>query len=228
MTRGSADKRLARVFRALIAVDVLIVSIYVLDHALDIVPHPYKRLVDIDAELSVAAWFSSIQLFALGVSFALIRGSRVTGGIRRLMFVLAILAVFLSMDEMLALHEQLSMSFRRTEWMPTFKGGHGAWVYVYGVIALLLGVWLLRDFLEMYDTYPRSSRIILAGAFVSWTGAVGVEIIGYEWLREDRGSALYEASVILEELMELAGCSVALYGAMLLLSSRIDVGVRPR
>jgi len=48
-------------------------------------------------------------------------------------------------------------------------------------------------------------------------GGVGLEAIGYQFLRSGSTPLLYSAEVALEEFLEMSGASVTLYGAILLL-----------
>jgi len=48
-------------------------------------------------------------------------------------------------------------------------------------------------------------------------GGVGLEAIGYQFLRSGSTPLLYSAEVALEEFLEMSGASITLYGTILML-----------
>ena len=57
-------------------------------------------------------------------------------------------------------------------------------------------------------------------------GGVGLEIISYQFLREDETSLFYIVEVAFEEFLEMLGASLILYGAILFSSEKRKLSLR--
>lgn len=71
-----------------------------------------------------------------------------------------------------------------------------------------------RQFLALYQRFPREFWIMALGAGKFLLGAVGVEILDYQ-IEKDPARWLNTGEVILEELLEPIGESIMLYGVIL-------------
>ncbi|MCK9530265.1 MAG: hypothetical protein M0R77_06845 [Gammaproteobacteria bacterium] len=174
-----------------------------------------RRLVDLDGEQSIAAWFSSIQLCAVGV--VLLLKARRPGALaplgRGFLAVLGLAFVFLSADEALSLHEALTAGLARYGWLPRFEGGHGIWITLYlaaGCAFLLVSISRLR-FLWRHFRGP--SVRVAGGLVVFVSGAVGVEVIGYG-LAQAATLLQQSLAIACEEWLEMAGITLVLAGAL--------------
>lgn len=99
--------------------------------------------------------------------------------------------------------------------MPRFEGDNGIWIFLYLIIAIILGLLARPTILSFWRTYTRQAIIILSGFVVLLIGAVGLEIIGYQYLQGPEQTFLYSVEVALEEFFEMAGVSIMLYGTIL-------------
>ena len=176
-------------------------------------------LFDLDAESTIPTWFSSMQIFVIGATLLL--ASRWTPSSSRpspaSLVAAGIAFVLLSMDEASEFHEKLSWLLgNRFEALPRFRTGYGIWMYIYAPIALAVLFALRRDLAGAWRGHGRECRIVLLGVALVLFGAIGLESFGYLFLRDDLRSVGYRAEVVVEELFEMLGMSVVLYGTLLL------------
>lgn len=210
---------LNKLFLGLILVELLLVTGYVLNVLWGSPSWIVTRLVDLDDEGSIATWFSSMQLFVVGLLFFF--KSRHANAVElpsaTFFCILGLGFIFLSIDEAAAIHEKINIVLKQVVFMPRFKGDHGVWIYVY---VLLAGIFLsltLRNFIALWKHSRRIAFIMAIGLLTFVTGAVLLEIIGYQFLRNDMTSWRYVTEVALEEFLEMLGISIVLYGVLLLL-----------
>ena len=205
-----------RLLFTLILFEICLTLIFALDVLLEM-PWPIHKLFNLDGEATIPAWFSSIQLFLIGVLF-LFSGHwpqkhRIV--IPGFLLLVGMGFIFLSADEAAVIHEKITGVLKCVEWVPRFKGNHGIWIPVYFSIAVVLAVIGRRTINSVLKAYPRQAIIILSGFVVFLIGAVGLEIISYWYLRGTEYSFLYKVEVALEEFFEMAGASIILYGTIL-------------
>lgn len=172
---------------------------------------------DLGKEASIPAWFSSMQLFLIGILFLFSKNWPKIHCIAAPYFLLFVGAgfIFLSMDEAAALHEKITAALKHIEWVPRFKGDHGIWIPAYFSMAIAMAVIGRRTIISGFKVYPRQAIIMLSGTIILLTGAVGLEIISYQYLRGSEYSYLYEVEVMVEEFFEMVGASLILYGTIL-------------
>lgn len=204
-----------RLLFALILFELCLTLIFVLDTLLEM-PYSIHKLFNLDAEATIPAWFSSVQLFLIGILFLFSgnwsQGHRIVTP--RFLVLVGIGFIFLSMDEAAEFHEKITATLKHIEWVPRFKGNHGIWIPVYLSITMVLAVIGSRTINSMLKAFPRQVLIIFSGLMVLLIGAVGMEIISY-WYLQDESSFLYKVEVALEEFFEMAGVSIVLYGTIL-------------
>src|SRR5688572_27691230 len=126
------SRHIAWLLGTLIAIEVLIVSIYVAT-TLSSSPSQLRVLFNLDDEANIPSWFSSVQLFSIGAVLLLATASplRNRDHVRGLLAVLGAGFIFLSMDEAAVIHEKVTTVLARVSWTPRFSGGHGIWIFVY-------------------------------------------------------------------------------------------------
>ncbi|MFQ5644127.1 MAG: hypothetical protein ACE5FQ_10595 [Thiogranum sp.] len=205
-----------RLLVALISFEVSLAAIFALD-VISLIPSVFHKPFDLDGEGTIPAWFSSMQLFVIGILFLFSRHWPQTHQIVKPGFlrVIGIGFVFLSMDEAASIHERITALLKHIEWVPRFEGGHGIWIPVYLSIAVvLLGIGR-RTIISMLNTYPRQMLIMFFGVVLFIIGGIGMEIISYWYLRGTGLTLLYKAEVAIEEFLEMSGASIVLYGAIL-------------
>ncbi len=122
-------------------------------------------------------------------------------------FLLALVFVFLSLDESLMIHERLIKPMQSQ----IGTGGllHFAWIIPYGIGVVIFVAAYIRFLLHI----PRHSAVlfIVAGAmFVG--GAIGMEMIGgYVYTEVGYRNVLYVGVQTLEEILEMSGIVVFIF-----------------
>jgi len=202
--------------RSLFALEICMVILYLLDqhfHAFGKVHH----IFDLDEELTLPSWFSAAQLFLIGIVFLLqnFRFPLPKNASLKLLSFIGLGFIFLSLDETVMIHERINWTFRHLDFLPRFKRGHGLWISIYATTALILLTIWWKSILEMWQSYPKQFILFTLGSLILLTGAVGLEIIGYQYLRVGELRYLYIWEVAIEEGLEMMGASVILYAAVL-------------
>jgi hypothetical protein len=175
---------------------------------------------DLDGEGSISAWFSSIQLFVVSALFGLLLYRKAHRIDQRAFFLGSLTAAFLvlSLDEYIQIHEHLGIltdallpggdrentAFRNT----------GIWMFVIGVPAGAVLVWLAFSVRDYFRAAPTSLAWFFCGMAVWLGGALGLEAIGNLF---ERGSLAYALEVSGEEWMEMAGVSMMVWSLLLVL-----------
>lgn len=204
----------------LVGLDFTLAMIFILFHILgsEIPIGPIRLLFDLDSDLSVSAWYSSIKLFVIGtLLFIASRNNQyeryfpssfLTGG--------SLLFIFLSVDEGAAIHEKISKIARSLQLDWLLIRGHGAWIIIYSVIAFPIVLLSLRYFRVAWKYFRRETLTALCGVAILVTGAVFFEVISYLFIRSEATSVLYKIQVVFEEFFEMVGVSIILYSVLLL------------
>ncbi|NNM27325.1 MAG: hypothetical protein HKO59_15295, partial [Phycisphaerales bacterium] len=165
----------------------------------------WLSLFDLDAEWNVASWYAVLLLLLAATLLALAAAVSRRREERERRFtrhwaILAMIFVYLALDEGVGLHELL------TRPMQSLVGGtgwlHFAWVIPFAALAAVL----LLVYLPFLAHLPRATavRFVVAGALYVG-GAIGMELVGGATL--DR-PAVYPFIAVLEEGMELTGLVV--------------------
>lgn len=214
---GYTEKEASRLLVGLVVFELFLVLIYVADSWLGSPISAIHRLFDLDRESTIPGWFSSIQLFSIGIIFVLAARQCGPSDHPSGLFLVIVGAgfVFLSADEAAAIHEKITEVLTRIEWMPRFKGNHGIWIPIYLGVCLVLFLTTYREIRAMWIRFRRETLMMAVGITLFLLGVVGLEILSYEFLADRTSSSLYQAEVALEELLEMFGASVVFYGALL-------------
>jgi hypothetical protein len=88
--------------------------------------------------------------------------------------------------------------FGRFDAVPTFEGGHGIWIFAYGLIGIFVLAITAPGAFEIARLHAKHAVWFVVGAIIFVGGGVGVEIFSYS------GSG----NVLLEEGMELLGVAI--------------------
>lgn len=184
---------------------------------------------DLGAEISIPSWFTTTLLSVVGaVCVGVAAVSQAAE--RRRWFVLAVIFVYLSVDEGSSLHEAIG---EQVSTMLDIRSGpfFFAWVIPFGVVLLLAAPFLVALLMSFE---PRVRRLFAFAGALYVTGAIGVEMIG-GWMmgevfndRLDPGHAAVWLLVCLEESLENAGIVVATLAALVALRKALRQQQRPR
>lgn len=201
--------------RILLGFEFLLVAGYILTHILapDLTWRPIQRFLDVDREVSIPTWFSSIQLFAVGG--VLLTQAKWAKQLKFSLVILGLGFLFLSMDEAAAIHDSM---FRYAKNMK-LEGLEGreflAWMVPYvfiGLVGLLLAY---RPVLFAWCNFRREFVWVALGGALFVGGGIGIEILTHHLYRMAVDARFFLA-VAAEESLEMAGVSFMLYGFMLL------------
>lgn len=205
---------------SLLVFEGLLVLLNVVDLCLGSPLHIH-RIIDLNAEGNLPTWFSSIQLFLVGITFLLIRLNK-SSSLQKddtFLSICGLLFIFLSMDETSQFHEKITKVLSNLEWIPRFGDSDGIWILLYFLVLLgLIGI-SYRSVKVMFVNYKKEMLVMLTGVTLFLFGGVIVEIIGYNLY----GSKLaYKIAAIIEEFFEMSGISVLLYGTLLFACKKFD------
>jgi hypothetical protein len=204
----------------LIAFEICLVVIFLAETLAGSPSATLHRLFDLEAELTIPAWFSTVQLFVVGMVF-LFKKTQIPAdekSARRCLTILGAGFVFLSADESAGIHEQVTVMLSKVAWMPRFHGNHGIWIFVYAAIGLGVLALIFPGLLSIWKN-DRPAALMIAGGFGTLLlGGVGFEIIGYEY---PTGSLFHSVESAMEEFLEMAGSSVLLCGALRLAPEKL-------
>lgn len=205
----------ARVFRVLLIAIFALGALHVLglisrfsfgrDHVMGLIP-----LFNLENEANVPTFFSCVLLVLAALSALLNRTLALTRGNRWLWLCLALIFLFMAVDEFAQLHEKTMLVSRET------FGGTGylyyAWVIPFGALALLVGLIYLRFLIAL----PRKTAVLFVVAGTMFVGgAIGFELLEAP-ISESGGyqSLTYMVLVTLEELLEMSAIAVFIYAAL--------------
>ena len=171
------------------------------------------RVLSVDEESSVPAWFSSsllllCSLFALSVSATDAEHPVRYAGRWK---VLAIVLLLMSLDESVALHEKTIEPLRSA--LNTGGPFYYAWV-IPGAIFVLAFALAYRGFL--LDLPPKTRRLFAVAGTLYVCGALLVEMVGGVYADAyGKGGLSYLTITSVEEYLEMLGVATLLYALML-------------
>lgn len=162
---------------------------------------------DLDDEASVPTWFSQVLFLLAGVGSFLAAAVQTERAQRRLWLLLGVLGIWLSVDEVAALHEYALQTIHVLAYQdssPTMQ--FNAWWLVAPVLAAAAS-WLLWHIVRLLPR--RTTMLFAAGGALFLVGAVAVDVLANTAARE---TFLNQGILVaLEEGMELVGCATVLY-----------------
>lgn len=137
---------------------------------------------------------------------------------------------FISLDEIGEIHEMISRFLVRYETVGSFLEdfehnvfhvkhrihGGGAWIVIYAVIGIVLLFWLVPQIVKAFKVWPKAVGMVAAGFGTFAFSAAVLQVFGYF---TKVGTSAHYIYVVVEQGLKMAGISVALYGALLVLSA---------
>lgn len=168
--------------------------------------------LDVNGEMNIPSWWSSLQLSAAAVLLTLI-GLAVRSGLRAgatPWFLLSLLFVGLSLEETAAIRDLFNPVLRR--WLGASGFFHFAWVIPGALFVAAVGASFLR-FLIQLDRRTRTLFLLAGAMYVG--GALGLEILGgYLTTRYGQDHLGYILATTLEEGCEMWGVALFVYALM--------------
>jgi len=186
--------------------------------------HHIHNLLDLDAEANIAAWFSSIQLFTIGL-LALTLSSQTNRPqvpSSKLLLIVSLLFIFFSADEAAEIHNKLGWALKSLTFIPQQEEGRGIWMVLYLSAGLIFFLYLRRDLLATLRQYRKPCSFIILGGILILMGVTALELIAYQLTDKTAEVTvfsthpLYLLEVVGEELCEMIGASLILYGLLLI------------
>lgn len=209
MIQADAEQLLNRVFRLFFGSVLILLVVYAANRWLG---NPFETvgiLFDVDGEANIPAWFSSMQLFCIGIAFLFLRLVMGKAPGSRLFKAMGIVFIFLSMDEAAVIHEKITGVLKQVSWVPRFKGGRGIWITVYGLIGAWFFIAFKEDMLLISRRFARPTMLFISGAGIFMLGGVVMEVLNYYQVF----GTLQGLGPFMEEGAEMAGASFMLLGA---------------
>lgn len=183
------------------------------------VPRLIIKLLDFNLEANLPTYFSSLVLLTNGILLALI-GSRYKALNNKFWhwFGLAFIFVFLALDEMIQIHEQLRAPMEAL--FNTSGILYFAWFIPYVLVSVLIGI---AYFKFMMKLPKRVLKLFIIAAVLFFSGAVGMEAISGMYAEKYGEEQLaYYLMYTVEEFLEMTGALVFMYALMLYISSQFD------
>lgn len=174
-------------------------------------------MLDFDTENNIPTLYSTFILFVNSLLFLIIALSRKQNGTDYVAWLGLMFGFFyLSLDEILGIHERLDHMIRAVFDMSGVL--YYAWVIPYGVIAAVVGVIYLPFLLKL----PKKIRILfVVSGIVYILGAIGFEMLGGmqdEQFGEE--NLFYAVLYTFEELLEMLGASLFVYSLLAYMSEQ--------
>ena len=182
------------------------------NHFLREVRDSVVRLAWVDGEGNIPTWYSSSLLLLCSVLLATIaaaqrqqRGRHVVGWL-----ILALVFVFLSLDETAQLHELSIAPLRALFGTTGFL--YYAWIVPAGICVVLFVSGYLRFLAELPE---RTRRLFLVAGVIFVGGALGVEAVsGNQASLHGEQNLTYHLIITVEELFEMAAIIVFIYALL--------------
>lgn len=176
----------------------------------------WTRLFDLDQEYNITSLYSWLLLALSGAFSAILfireRNVRWAG--------LSTLFIYLSLDEALLIHEQLSEPLRRSLALTNASPFYHAWVIPAIVVTILLSIYLAIAAKRQQTVNFEANRIIFY-VFLLAAGSIIIEILG---TRTYINIIFYRfVAVLVEEMYEMGLSSYILYQLILCLKPSVKV-----
>ncbi len=172
------------------------------------VPRLLIKLFDFDTEANLPTYFSSLLLLSNGILLALI-GSRYKASGQKFWdwFGLSMIFVFLALDEMIQIHEQLDAPMKAI--FNTSGLLYYAWVIPYVFVTIIIAIVYFKFMMRLPK--PILKLFILAGILFVF-GAVVMEVFSGMHIEKYGDKTLTNVLMYsFEELLEMSGAVVFIY-----------------
>lgn len=177
------------------------------------------RMLNLDDEINFPTYFSSLLLLCSSTIFLLVAvvKRKLKDKFSLNWFMLGFIFLFMSMDEILSLHEQFSSPIRSV--MHTSGIFYFAWL-VPAIISLL--VFIVFN-IKFFFTLPRNfQRLFFTSSIIYVFGAFGMEMFGGKFLSTyGQNNFSYAFITTIEETLELSGLILLIYTLLLFIKNEL-------
>ena len=206
--------------RVMFALDLLMGALYVLSRRVrNSIRKPLLNFFDLNGEMNLPSWYSAAQLALIGALLVVFASVQLRRGARAAWVVMlgGVAFLFLSLDEMTSLHEHFGYWLDRLRHRrETAFEETGFWMLICAPLFLsalaLLGLGARR--------FLRGRRAVVMklvlGAAIYVVAAAGVEALSNFVVPQGTGARVL---VLLEEVGEMIGATVMLWGVLELMKS---------
>lgn len=179
----------------------------------------FARLFNVNGEQNIPALYSWAALLFCAVLLEVIAEAKKVAGDRYVNYwrVLAVIFVYLSLDEALSIHELFIEPLRNA------FGAGGFLYYAWVIPGAIFVVLFLLSFLKFINALPRKTkRLFLIAGTVFVGGAIGMELLAGTH-DEVYGSENFTTAILtsIEEFMEMTGVVIFIYGLLSYISSEL-------
>jgi len=224
----SIDVSSKKVAWALALVALCLTAVSMAGHFLRPVLGEVVRLFGVGSDTGIPAWYSSLALFFASVLVMTIAAARKARGDRRYLYrwtFLSVIFLYLSADEMLALHEKASSTLVQPILKATPYSSSALlnypWIVLYGPLVLIFALAYLRFWLDL-PTRIQLLFFVAGGLFVG--GGIVVEVFnGWYAALYGTGDLVAATMTHFEELCEMLGVTVFIYALMSHIGSHLRV-----
>ena len=176
----------------------------------------FFRLFNFDTEQNIPTFFNSI-LFIIAAILFFINGNISQKRIRRIWYMLGIVFIYFSVDEICSLHELLIklpgyFNFKNTGILYYF------WIVPYGIASIVLFFFLIP---LIKNIPPKVRALFITSAIIYISGAIGIESISGIEYEKNQNSFLFQTLVTIEESFEMLGLILAIHAGFLNLNKSI-------
>lgn len=175
----------------------------------------FMGLFDLDSEISIPTWFSQMLLLLIGVLCGLVATHFRHKKAKKLYVyqwrALAVIALFMSIDEGAAIHERMSLFIAKYTGDLSGTFFYFAWV-IAGIFLVLLVVAIFFRF--WWNLPPKTKWLLAAAVAVFLAGAIGVESVAGHHMSTHGIDETYRLLVLVEESLEMFGSILAIYALL--------------
>ncbi len=182
----------------------------------------YSRLglFDLNKEWNIPSFYSSVTILLCGGLLAVIATARKRQEKRDYLYWagLAVVFIFLSLDEAALLHERLIIPLRTA--LNTSGVLYFAWVIPYGIFVIIIILIYLRF---LFSLAGRIRYLIVLAGILYVAGVLGVEFISGYWFElYGEKNVTYALITMCEESLEMVGILVFIYALMSYITSKLN------
>ena len=210
------DLKLRKVIRVLLVISVSFILLHVAGYFFEIhVGHTFGLFIfDPNREQSIPKFYSSVVLLMCSGLLSIIAAAKKGDILHSHLYLLglAIIFFFFAIAKNSSIHEYLVAPIQTALNMSKFQ----IYVWLYGIMAVMFPVLYLKFFLSL----PRKAKILLAvGGITFMIGAFGFDlVVAYAGRLIDHQSVTYLGLAALEDILEMGGIIIFVYGLLLYMS----------